>query len=199
MSALSPEFLFAFDWFISFPGHVLVLFLTFSELISPYFGWKMEMSHGFDYSFMKFSKFKLLWYLLTDQHMDVNALWNYVPQPAQVLMLQDTGWKWCWWTSFADQNDLYFCSTTTHTPPTLLVSCPQIIIKSHNKKFQWRRRSCWTNSKELSVVLVLEVFLPILQSWNLVRHYYKSCKWYNKRTENLRQRELKLFFFGFHA
>ena len=42
--ALSPEFLFTFDWFISFSGHVLVLFLTFSGLISPYFGWKMKMS-----------------------------------------------------------------------------------------------------------------------------------------------------------
>ena len=36
----------------------------------------MEMSHGFEFSFMKFSKFLLYDWLLTDQHMDVNALWK---------------------------------------------------------------------------------------------------------------------------
>ena len=56
------------------------------------------------------------------------------------------------------------------------------------------------------MVLVLEVYIPPKRGivWNLVRHYQvvqktSSLAMHAERTENLRQRELKLFFFEFHA
>ena len=122
LSALSPEFLFAFDWFILFWscfGFVLNIFRINFTLL-----W---MENGnvswLEFSFNEF--FQILndmidcwltniWMLLHCEIMFHNQL------RCSCFSFGETGWKWCWWELLVSLIKMIFIFVQ---PPTPLVSC----------------------------------------------------------------------------